>query len=1767
MSTISSVVTSGVASIVTDSIQSAYTYAMNWYTERKIVQRYGPYLGPAVVIATGLSLTQVAQAVNVVKTIVKLVRGKPEDNPTVSAKQPVRFAPPASVPYVTKTAIAAAAAVPLLLSSMSTPPVPLPYGYSIPPMRLRLLGLRVAVFLIARQTIKVAASRLGSPLGSDWSTPFVNLTLAADILSSSQQRQVFVDTPLVVSPPVQNHTHGNSASSRNAGTATAVLFTHLIGKTPYMMQMSLADMRKSYAGDRTYHWPKDLSIPHRRFSFDPKTHVCILNDVDYYVDMPQLLARFPGTYILACFQPTTVAQSLGEYVFKFLEDNTVDYRVSGGAHYNHLVWNYTNDTIIVEDVGHIAKTVVGYHIDRKYVDQHHCIILLTVLGKFKMPSFAPTSWAIRGQPLERLHVVTNGHAVLDIMTSTGIQRSVAIANTHTAVTMPMDKFDAVLAVSDITKNILSAATVASNIQPASSNGMPIDRLPAGHAAIITSYMRSLKAPHPPVVYPPELALIPVHFGKHDYDAPVPLAPFGAPLIGPNYQYKNSIHNDGQCIEGRVEKFHKKTEEDMPPTLAALMVEFATHLIPESKKHTGVPVDRDEVRDRQPRPSQQNNLNTADVTGPWYKRAWDAFVKKEPAQKPSDPRNISQGHPASNANYAEFVYAFKAEVMAEQKWYAFNKTPLECAQRLVEILEGATHAVLADGSRFDGHVGLRSRILERIIFLRFFRPEYHSRLNEAMNEQIGLPGTTTEGRKYHSGYGRGSGSLETSENNTLNTAFMGYCGWRHTSVDGIRLNPDQAWARLGIYGGDDSAEGAIDPDALKRASILMGQEYEIEVIPRGMPGVNFLNRFFGPDVWFGDMNSMANPARLLAKLWVGPATLNDVISRLAERLSGYYRTDRNSPVIGEIVRRAHVILGERPNGILTSWDGKHPTGTNWPNEASDWMDQMFTTFIPDFNHYRFTTWINSCTSGKHFLQAPLCTDLPMVAPIVKVPCVVGEDLLKPEPKPDDKGKEELNSEPPCDPAPPDPAHTPDILAAALEQTSTTRQLLPTVDSTGKRVDPDKVEKTPLSSASDSVPNSRAEPVHPKDWIAPVKSTAESPGDFAKRLAAWHSKRTAVIKRIQARKTGYNRSETSGGSDPGWDSADSFTMKAEINHWFLCVVPNCYRCYLFATESHTAPVPIPAHVTSGECDCCIPIDVQDAWVNAGCPGGTTPDKRFDETIAGYTSRIRQWYADRIAESQINGNHGSWTNSDDTMACDRYPESTTEEHRARCFTCAQRMYAINNLRKNRRVPVSIAYTRLTRLAFFAVFVGIFSLEACGTPHPEIYFTTNISDRKFVGTPNSTAMPKQIKAKAQNQRARAPNARTSARRQAPRRGKPSVRTVVRSSVSPLSSFQNAYTSGEAALHDWMTTVMEPDTPNPARVPVLASTELLLDTEVAQIEYEGIAEVNSDGYCFVKVGADGWGNGMTGTQFDNLQYSTKSGGTQGRMIQYSTTTYAGTTISAGNTSPTGTVDVQNAVIDTSITDRTNVRMISTMLEVWTENSGNSEQGNVQVVSSIRPGRTVGAGSVDACTLAHLASTPPEIMSRTQISAKEAESKSLRTVCIPSNQQCLYADTLNSSTGYQRPVLSYIAAVLSGAQAGSKLHWRVIANYEFEWESSHIVSLSRQMMPPTQPAESHLNATKFMLPDATRTAKPETFGKEPAGYGSKVYLQTRPDLAQHATKILREQPKAAPSFFDKLPGLIGSGIKAIGNIPFIKKHPVLGTLAGLVSSIFDEGGL
>ena len=179
---------------------------------------------------------------------------------------------------------------------------------------------------------------------------------------------------------------------------------------------------------------------------------------------------------------------------------------------------------------------------------------------------------------------------------------------------------------------------------------------------------------------------------------------------------------------------------------------------------------------------------------------------------------------------------------------------------------------------------------------------------------------------------------------------------HTRVDGRYLKPEEAWARLGVYGGDDGLTTDQSRQAAEKAAVTMGQVLTMERTTRGSRGVTFLARHYGPDVWFDGetaANSCCDIRRQLAKFHV-TVHLGGLVTpqtKLREKAFAFYLSDRNTPVLGDFVSRVMELYPTKRSeytNALNIWNSEVELCDHYPNETEDWMIDLLVEQIPEFN---------------------------------------------------------------------------------------------------------------------------------------------------------------------------------------------------------------------------------------------------------------------------------------------------------------------------------------------------------------------------------------------------------------------------------------------------------------------------------------------------------------------------------------------------------------------------------------------------------------------------------------------------------------------------------------------------------------------------------------------------------------------------------------------------------------------------------------------------
>lgn len=829
-----------------------------------------------------------------------------------------------------------------------------------------------------------------------------------------------------------NHSHGTSAGKRTVAKRFMADFALKAGLNPFQVQQSRNDQKHGVDGSRTFYWSKDMTMDYK-FKTPGKHDIVLMTDVDYYIDMPWFLAWNAKPVLLYSFVPSTLAKSTGETSHCFHADNTVEYRISGGGCYQHKLWDYSADNLVSTwKVCGIPVITTVYHIERRNIDEDHMMILLTPISYF----YGPWAWLaslLDGYRLKRLEVVDGEYTRMRVQEKDQLYMCTGKVGKYVHAKLPIEADDAIGVAARIMKNEISPPTTMSYMGNDSEHKAP--------AVVVTAYHRATTGFKPPVVYP-------VHYGVKDYvykpevffeHAKSSLVSFMSPIIDACYSPTDCKENEEVCIEERITKI--LSDKDMPDEYKPYMLEFIKLLVPDSDVGTAVKADLDDVYARQNRPNQRKLIDEGSFYGPFLDRLRNVkpFQKKEPYTEPKPPRNISTINSRDKIDYSCYIYAAAERFKARAPWYAFGKVPRKIAKRVARICTRARkQCVNSDLSRFDGRLALAFRILEEAVLLRMFPVADHDKIIELHNSQFGLRGRARHGTEYFTGYSRLSGSPETALFNSLANAFMVFVTKRVCGQ-----TADEAWDTMGIYGGDDGLTADLDVATYTKVCDALGMKTTAEEVPKGKPGIKFLARLYSPQVWNGDMDSCADFLRQLSKFHATPHLPSNVSEqeKLIEKARGFFLSDRNTPVIGQLATKvmALTIARDWTDGaecvcVLPGGDQEirmqvgtaneiaaqsviDPTLTKeirnyasiadaddqYPNtNECGWMLEALAQQIPTFSFSRFEDHLDRCDTLERVLKFPLCAE--PVRPKVTAPVIVQDETLLPEkpkeePKPD------------------------------------------------------------------------------------------------------------------------------------------------------------------------------------------------------------------------------------------------------------------------------------------------------------------------------------------------------------------------------------------------------------------------------------------------------------------------------------------------------------------------------------------------------------------------------------------------------------------------------------------------------------------------------------------------------------------------------------------------------------------------------------------------
>jgi len=232
------------------------------------------------------------------------------------------------------------------------------------------------------------------------------------------------------------------------------------------------------------------------------------------------------------------------------------------------------------------------------------------------------------------------------------------------------------------------------------------------------------------------------------------------------------------------------------------------------------------------------------------------------------------------------------------------------------------------------------------------------------------------------------------------------------VEEFFVEADEAYRRLGIYGGDDGLTADVVVEVYKNAARMIGQDLTAEPITRGSFGVKFLARMYSPHVWDGDDVTCCDIPRQLGKLHVTVKMSLNVTAKekLLEKVRCYLLSDSNTPIIGDFCRRVAELHGTKivaneKTAVLVSWLSHCDLDKQYKNTNATWMNEYVVDSLPNFNYFAFMVWLKTCKTVEDLMKPPQFMEKPEAE--TKYPVVVDGDIVLPSAPPPPTSPEAKN----------------------------------------------------------------------------------------------------------------------------------------------------------------------------------------------------------------------------------------------------------------------------------------------------------------------------------------------------------------------------------------------------------------------------------------------------------------------------------------------------------------------------------------------------------------------------------------------------------------------------------------------------------------------------------------------------------------------------------------------------------------------------------------
>jgi hypothetical protein len=298
--------------------------------------------------------------------------------------------------------------------------------------------------------------------------------------------------------------------------------------------------------------------------------------------------------------------------------------------------------------------------------------------------------------------------------------------------------------------------------------------------------------------------------------------------------------------------------------------------------------------------------------------------------------------------------------------------------------------------------------------------------------------------------------------------------------------------MGLYGGDDGFTADLDAGIFQSVARDFGMSMQCVFVRRGELGVNFLGRYYSPDVFTGDTNTMIDFGRMIVKLHltVDPQAAHPAraVLKLCEKLTSLACTDMNTPVVRELLDAA-----------TRTGRWKRPTAEEPAyvvNTCAPWMDMVIDEACAKLSLDRegLVAWLVRVNTMTQLLECPGFGEVAIVLP--KTPVIMSGEIVLPAGA--TLGPEDIFK-----------------LGRSTHIQAHESRDSAKADAKANRSKPDDKGKSEVDACEHPVTvDKKTDKPHvcPCQWTAPGRKKEETDDEYAKRRAAWDTNRARAAKNV-------------------------------------------------------------------------------------------------------------------------------------------------------------------------------------------------------------------------------------------------------------------------------------------------------------------------------------------------------------------------------------------------------------------------------------------------------------------------------------------------------------------------------------------------------------------------------------------------------------------------------------------------------------------------------